>query len=163
MSLLPSNRINYVHGCMMVCHCTKTAFDTCIIMIQYYIYVSGSEIVIAKYNNIIIIRLSIYPAALCRHYRFNVTRVIILRFFVILYIYKKNSMYLYHIFVSEICVCSYMCVCCAGARESGKSSTFQSLVDRLVSVMHTMYTCDNRASCCNNNNMCYKHPTGIPT
>lgn len=140
MSLLPSNRINYVHGCM-VCHCTKTAFGTCIIIIQYYIciHISCSEIVIARYNSIIIIGLSISPAALCRHYRFNVIRVIILRFFVI----KKNKKQ--YVSISYFRVRNlYMfvrvsCVCCAGARGSGKSSTFLSLVDRLVSVMHTIY------------------------
>jgi len=109
--------------------------------ILYNIHISCSEIVIVKYN-IIIIRLSISPAALCRHYRFN---VIILWFFVIKKI--KNSMYLYHIFdgllqrrVRNLCLfVRVSCVCCAGARESGKSSTFLSLVDRLVSVMHTSY------------------------
>jgi len=60
-----------------------------------------------------------------------------------------------------------LCVCvCVRARESGKSSTFLSSVRTgwrpFKHIIHLYNTCDNRAPCYDNN-MCYKHPTGLPT
>lgn len=73
-------------------------------------------------------------------------------------------MYLYHIFVSEICInCSYayhVCAVLASARVENRRHSCRWWTGWCPLGIH-LYTCDNRASCCNN--MCYKHPTGIPT